>query len=112
MVLQNLIENAAKYTPAGGRVRIRAAAADDWAVVGVANTGNPIPAGAREKLFERFHRGPTVGENVRGHGLGLNIARELVRAHGGELLLKDGADPWTDFEFRLPAATSAPAVPA
>jgi signal transduction histidine kinase len=112
MVLQNLIENAAKYTPAGGRVRIRAAAADDWAVVGVANTGNPIPAGAREKIFERFHRGPTVGENVRGHGLGLNIARELVRAHGGELLLKDGADPWTDFEFRLPAATSAPAVPA
>jgi signal transduction histidine kinase len=108
MILQNLIENAAKYTPAGGRVRIRASAGKAWSVVSVANTGNPIPAGAREKIFERFHRGPTVGENVRGHGLGLNIARELVRAHGGELLLKDGAEPWTDFEFRLPSAPAEP----
>ncbi len=49
---------------------------------------------------------------MRGHGLGLNIARELVRAHGGELRLKDDAGPWTDFEFRLPSATAGTAEPA
>ena len=54
--------------------------------------GAAIPEEAREEIFERFRRGPAVGENVRGHGLGLNIARELVRAHGGELRLVEGAN--------------------
>jgi signal transduction histidine kinase len=85
LVLQNLVENAAKYTPEGGTVKVSARQEDGWAVVSVANTGAAIPEEVREEIFERFRRGPAVGENVRGHGLGLNIARELIRAHGGEL---------------------------
>ena len=104
LVLQNLIENAAKYTPDGGTVKVRARREDGWAVVSVANSGAAIPEEAREEIFERFRRGPAVGENVRGHGLGLNIARELIRAHGGELRLVQADEGWIEFEFRLPAA--------
>ena len=103
LVLQNLVENAAKYTPDGGTVKVSAHQEDGWAVVSVANTGAAIPEEAREEIFERFRRGPTVGENVRGHGLGLNIARELIRAHGGDLRLVQADEGWIEFEFRLPA---------
>jgi signal transduction histidine kinase len=106
LVLQNLVENAAKYTPDGGTVKISARPESGWAVVSVANTGGAIPPEAREEIFERFRRGPAVGENVRGHGLGLNIARELVRAHGGDLRLTRADGGWIGFEFRLPVAES------
>jgi signal transduction histidine kinase len=76
----------------------------------VGNTGRPIPAAAQEHIFERFHRG-SVGENVPGHGLGLNLARELARLHGGDLRLVRSAEGWTEFEarFRLAAPTPVPA---
>ena len=75
----------------------------DWLVVRIANTGRDIPEADRELIFERFRRGSAVGGNVRGHGLGLNIARELLRAHGGELRLNPSEPGWIEFEFRLPA---------
>jgi len=103
MVLQNLVENAAKYTPEGGQIRIAGTKEGDWLVVRIANTGREIPAADRELIFERFRRGTTVGGNVRGHGLGLNIAQELLRAHGGELRLNSAETGWIEFEFRLPA---------
>jgi signal transduction histidine kinase len=106
LVLQNLVENAAKYTPDGGTVKIGAREEDRWAVVSVANSGAAIPEEAREEIVERFRRGPAVGENVRGHGLGLNIARELIRAHGGELRLVQADEGWIEFEFRLPGLGS------
>jgi signal transduction histidine kinase len=104
LVLQNLVENAAKYTPDGGWVKVGARYEDGSAVVSVANSGAAIAEEVREEIFERFRRGPAVGENVRGHGLGLNIARELVRAHGGDLRLVRADEGWIEFEFRLPEA--------
>lgn len=103
IVLQNLVENAAKYTPAGGSIRITGLHEADWVVVRITNTGIDIPIKDRELIFERFRRGSGVGGNVRGHGLGLNIARELVRAHGGELRLNPSEPGQVEFEFRLPA---------
>ena len=103
MVLQNLVENAAKYTPDGGKIRVAGMIEGDWLVVRIANTGRDIPEADRELIFERFRRGSAVGGNVRGHGLGLNIARELLRAHGGELRLNPSEPGWIEFEFRLPA---------
>lgn len=103
IVLQNLVENAAKYTPDGGSVLISGFFEPGWLVVRVANTGQEIPLEDREQIFERFRRGSSVGGNVRGHGLGLNIARELLQAHGGELSLNDREPGWIEFEFRLPA---------
>ncbi|WP_226895700.1 ATP-binding protein, partial [Luteolibacter marinus] len=78
-----------------------------WVVMRIANRGE-IPGGrVREEIFERFRRGPGIGENVRGHGLGLNIARELARAHGGELALADTGSGWITFELKLPASGPA-----
>jgi two-component system heavy metal sensor histidine kinase CusS len=103
MVMQNLIENAAKYTPCQGVVRIRTFADESGVGVRIANTGKEISGTDKAHIFERFRRGSDIGGNVRGHGLGLNIARELVRAHGGEVLLVDSAPGWITFEMRLPA---------
>ncbi len=105
MVLQNLVENAAKYTADGGSIRIAAIHEAGWQVVRIANTGAGISAEDRELIFERFRRGAAVGGGVRGHGLGLNIARELLRAHGGELSLNPSEPGWIEFEIRLPAAS-------
>jgi len=110
LVLQNLIENAAKYTEENGLVKVRAFHERDWAVVRIGNSGGTIPPDDRERIFERFRRGSAVGENVRGYGLGLNIARELVRAHGGELKLSAAENDWTEFEFRLPMVPFDPQI--
>lgn len=102
MVMQNLVENAAKYTPASGLIRVTAGLDRDGVFVRIGNTGTSIPREERPRVFDRFRRGSSVGGNVSGHGLGLNIARELVRAHGGELALNDSGDDWVEFEFHLP----------
>lgn len=102
MVLQNLIENAAKYTARGGKVRISAHMESAEVAVRIANTGKDIPEDERELIFERFRRGSDTGGNVRGQGLGLNIAREMVRVHGGDVVLKRSEAGWIEFEFRLP----------
>lgn len=102
IVIQNLIENAAKYTPAGGAVKVSASAREDRARFAVANTGPALPDSDREGIFERFRRGSMTGEQQSGHGLGLNIARELARAHGGDLVLERSDGEWTEFVFTLP----------
>lgn len=102
LILQNLLENARKYNRPGGRVRVSTREEGGSVFLVVGNTGKPIPLPAQEHIFERFHRG-AVGENVPGYGLGLNLARELARLHGGELRLLRSDDAWTEFEvsFRL-----------
>ncbi len=105
LILQNLLENARKYNRPDGRIRLSARVAGSLVELVVANTGRPIPASAQMHIFERFHRG-AVGENVPGYGLGLNLARELARLHGGDLRLLRSADDWTEFAvtFRPAAA--------
>lgn len=111
LILQNLLENARKYNRPGGRVRLAATSdgADVSLVIG--NTGTPIPAESQAHIFERFHRG-AVAENKPGHGLGLNLARELARLHRGDLRLLRSADDWTEFAVRfVRAAPDASAQP-
>jgi signal transduction histidine kinase len=102
LILQNLLENARKYNLPGGCVRVAARIAGQQVFLAVANTGRPIPTVAQAHIFERFHRGG-MGENVPGYGLGLNLARELARLHGGDLRLARSDESWTEFEvsFRL-----------
>jgi signal transduction histidine kinase len=108
LILQNLLENAWKYNRPDGRIRISCRDSGEWAILTIGNTGRSIPGPAREHIFERFHRGD-VGENIKGHGLGLNLARELARLHGGDLRLVRSEEDWTEFEvrFRLAGQTAA-----
>ncbi|MSU63323.1 MAG: HAMP domain-containing histidine kinase [Pedosphaera sp.] len=103
IIVQNLLKNARKYNRPGGRVRVTAREEGSWVSFTIGNTGRPIPAEVQEHVFERFHRG-SVGENIPGHGLGLNLARELARLHGGDLRLARSAEDWTEFEARFRAA--------
>jgi len=98
LIVQNVVENAHKYGRAGAPLRISAREDQGQVVLCVANQGAAIPAQSRESIFERFHRA-AMGENIPGHGLGLNLARELARLHGGDLLLRRSDGEWTEFEI-------------
>jgi len=107
LILQNLLENARKYNRPGGRISVSIRTEASSAMLVIGNTGASIPASARDHIFERFHRG-AMGENLPGHGLGLNLARELARLHGGDLRLARSDADWTEFEARF-RLSSAPA---
>ena len=100
LILQNLLENARKYNRPGGRIHVTARQESGWVYLTVGNTGPPIPNDMQPFIFERFSRG-AHGEKIAGHGIGLNLARELVRLHGGELILVSSTQEWTEFEVRL-----------
>jgi len=106
IVLQNLLENARKYNRPGGTIRVTARQEGDRVRLRIGNTGRPIPAAAQAHIFERFHRG-AMGEDVPGYGLGLNLARELARLHGGELRLARSDETWTEFEVQFRAGEKA-----
>ena len=101
-VFLNLFENAVRYNRDGGSVRVKLARTENRWELAVANTGTGIAPEHATRLFERFYRA-APGGSVRGHGLGLSIARELIRAHGGELALAGSDAEWTTFRVRLPA---------
>jgi signal transduction histidine kinase len=103
LIVQNLLENARKYNCKGGTilVSLRTRPGEVFLIVG--NNGRPITPEAQKHLFERFRR-DNSGSPVAGHGLGLNLARDLARLHAGSLKLVRSEDDWTEFELRLPAA--------
>lgn len=108
LILQNLLENAYKYNRPGGRINVTARVDQDWVYLTVGNSGPAIPTEMQPLIFERFSRGAN-GEKIAGHGLGLNLARELVRLHGGDLRLISSNAKWTEFEVRFrPAEQPAP----
>ncbi len=103
MIVQNLVENAVKYNARGGRIHVEARVANGMVEMIVGNTGEGIPPGRSEQLFERFYR--VRGQaRVPGQGLGLSIARELARAHGGDVELVRSEPGWTEMRVRLPQA--------
>ena len=106
-VLANLLENAAKYTPAGTRIRIAAVADAPMVRVVVEDEGPGLPPGDPRLLFDKFQRGREESAVV-GAGLGLAICRAIVTAHGGEISAGPGARGGARFEFTLPAAEPAP----
>ncbi len=102
----NLLENAAKYTPPGSEIDVRAAREGGTLVVDVGDRGPGIPAGDEERVFERFHRGEHTG--VRGVGLGLPIARAIAQAHGGRLVAANRPGGGAVFRLTLPLPANPP----
>jgi two-component system phosphate regulon sensor histidine kinase PhoR len=112
-VLINLVDNAVKYTDAGGQVTVRATAAtgDGVVVVDVVDTGIGIPAADLPRITERFYRVDKArSRELGGTGLGLAIVKHLVIAHGGELTIESTPGQGTRVRFTLP--TSRPRVAA
>jgi signal transduction histidine kinase len=103
--VQNLLDNAVRH--AASRVEVSVGSDGGLAVLAVTDDGPGIPAGDRERVFERFTRlDDSRSREHGGAGLGLAIAREIVRAHGGELTAEDGA-PGARLVMRLPAQAAA-----
>jgi signal transduction histidine kinase/ActR/RegA family two-component response regulator len=112
--LSNLLNNAAKYTPPGGRVTVRGVAQWDQGVLAVTDTGAGIPADKLEEIFELFTRvkSPATG-TTDGLGIGLALVRRLVALHGGTVRAHSpGAGQGTTLELRLPLVPASAAAPA
>jgi len=106
-LLDNLLENAAKYTPAGSRVSISARAEGGSLTLIVEDDGPGLPAGDQDRLFEKFQRGRSESE-VAGAGLGLAICRAIARAHGGDIRAANRTEGGARFEVTLPIEEPAP----
>jgi signal transduction histidine kinase len=104
LIVQNLLENARKYNRAGGTIEIRATRKGERVILAVGNTGQGIASDAQTHIFERFHRGSSA-DKIPGHGLGLNLARELARLQGGDLRLVSSRGDWTEFEVEFQVAS-------
>jgi two-component system, OmpR family, sensor histidine kinase KdpD len=109
-VFINLLENAAKYTPAEGAIEIHARAEADAVLVEVADRGPGLPPGSEARLFEKFFRAPPEGA-PGGTGLGLAICRGIVRAHGGTIVAENRPGGGARFLIRLPLEGAPPSVP-
>jgi signal transduction histidine kinase len=105
VILDNLIENALRYSPSGTPVRVEWAAAGDEVVLAVVDSGPGVDPEERESVFERFYRGE-AGRGVPGTGLGLPIVAALARRWGGSARLEDGDGGGTRAELRLPLASA------
>jgi signal transduction histidine kinase len=103
-VLDNLISNAIKFTDAGGRVRVEAAAHDGGVKLVVADTGIGIPTSEQGQVFSRFFRASTATQQaIPGTGLGLAISRALVEQHGGRIAFVSEVGKGTEITVTLPA---------
>jgi len=99
--LINLVDNAIKFTPGGGSIRVRVAEAAGEAIIEVIDDGPGVPPEARAHVFDRFYR--REGTEGVGFGLGLSLARGGVEALGGHLTLVESGSPGTTFRITLPA---------
>jgi signal transduction histidine kinase len=100
--VSNLVENAIKFTPEGGEVKIECGVKQGRAFIEVSDSGPGVPPTEREQIFRRFYRGD-VAPAVEGHGLGLSIARTIAQLHGFDLSAEGG--PGARFVMRASAST-------
>jgi two-component system sensor histidine kinase KdpD len=88
LALRQLMDNALKYSPPGSPVEINAECVDQTVLIRIRDHGPGIPEKERERVFEKFYRRQAVKDRVPGTGLGLHIAREIIRAHGGDVKIE------------------------
>ncbi len=103
-VVYNIVDNAIKFTPPGGRIDLSVTTAKDRVYVGIRNTGEGVPADQLPHLFERFYKGDkSRGVHARGAGLGMHISKVLIGVSGGGIRVDSDSESWTQFTFDLPA---------
>ena len=109
--VDNLVSNALKFTPRGGKVIVELSTAGSNAVITVRDTGMGIPAEELDMLFSRFFRATTATRNaVPGVGLGLTITKAIITAHGGAMGVSSEEGVGTEFSVTLPLSRVAAEV--
>ncbi len=101
-MLLNLLSNALKFTPEGGRIDVRAGIVDGMAEVSVTDTGVGIAPEDQEAVFEEFRQVGGAEKKAEGTGLGLTLCRKFVELHGGRLWVKSQVGAGSTFTFTLP----------
>lgn len=103
MAVDNVVSNAVKYSPVGGRIGIRVARRAEQVVVDIMDEGPGIPDDERERIFEPFFQGKTpTGRHIRGTGIGLSVVHECVEAHGGKIGVRVRPTGGSHFRITLP----------
>jgi signal transduction histidine kinase len=106
--LANIVDNAVRHTPAGGTVTIRSFGENGHVNLSVHNTGSVIPPEALPHIFERFFQADPAGARADANtGLGLAITKEIIEAHGGDVVATSDAETGTEFLVSLPASQAA-----
>jgi len=103
-VLLNLLSNALKFTPEGGRIDVRATTNDGMAEISVADTGVGIAPEDQEAIFEEFRQVGTADKKVEGTGLGLALSRKFIELHGGRIWVQSQPGKGSTFSFTLPSS--------
>jgi signal transduction histidine kinase len=106
-LFSNLVDNALKYSTVGGKITVRLESRGSDVLVSVRDSGPGIPENEMETIFERFYRG-SAGANHPGNGLGLSLARTIVRAHGGTITARNAHGGGAEFLVQLPAIPDPP----
>lgn len=101
-VILNLVENAIKYTPKNGKIKIISSEIDDHVLVVVEDSGAGISKDEQTKIFEKFHRGKEHSFQTKGTGLGLYLVKYFIELHGGEVFLESEISKGTTVGFTLP----------
>ena len=108
----NLIDNAIKYTPAGGRVTLSLRCDGKWAHLGISDTGMGLTQDEQEQIFKRFYRAAEArSQRGGGAGLGLSIAQSIAVAHGGRIEVESTPGQGSTFTVSLPADCT-PTIPS
>jgi len=108
-IVANLLDNACKYTPDRGRVRVEGQASAGEAVLRVIDSGRGVPPEMQEKIFDMFQQLPQEGTLASGLGIGLTVVRELLLRHGGSITVESsGEGQGSTFTVRLPILPTAP----
>tara|TARA_R110002020_G_scaffold455041_1_gene671048 strand:+ start:2152 stop:3600 length:1449 start_codon:yes stop_codon:yes gene_type:complete len=102
-VIQNLLDNAVKYTPQNGDISIEANQVVSGVEVKIKNSGGGIPQADLEGIFDRYYMIDKEREGVEGSGLGLAIVKRILEVHGSEIHIESDSETYTEFTFELPA---------
>ena len=101
-IWNNLLDNAIKFTPAGGEINIHASMDEEWLTVSVADSGIGMTPDVKKHIFDKFYQGDT-SHKKKGNGLGLALVRQIVTLYGGSVDVESAPDLGSTFTVRLPA---------